>query len=56
LIERDSKNFRVELSVLYGKLVLSKFRLRNFGVARFDKDVAIKAGEKTVFNVAGAGE
>jgi len=55
-LKRDSKNFRVELSVLYGKLVLSKFKLRNFGVARFDKDVALKAGEKTVFNVAGAGE
>ena len=49
------KDFRVELSVLYGEIVLSKFTLRSFGSERFDKDVHIKAGEKAIFNVAGTG-
>jgi hypothetical protein len=43
------------LSVLYGELVLSKFKLRSFGFEKFDKDVHIKAGEKAIFNVAGTG-
>jgi hypothetical protein len=54
-IKRRNKEFRVELSVLYGELVLSKFKLRSFGFEKFDKDVHIKAGEKAIFNVAGTG-
>jgi len=54
-IKRRNKEFRVELSVLYGELVLSKFKLRSFGFEKFDKDVHIKAGEKAVFSIAGNG-
>jgi hypothetical protein len=42
----------VELSVLHGELLLSKFMLRGFGQVSFDDTLRIKADEKAKFTVA----
>ena len=54
-LKKRGKDIRVELSVLHGRLSLSKFVLRNFGDREFDPDVSglIKAGEKAKFNISG---
>jgi len=43
--------FRVELSVLYGEVTLSRFILRGFGHHQFDKPMRIKMGKKANFHV-----
>ena len=52
-LKKGRKNIQVELSVVHGRLQLSKFVLRNFGHIQFDETLLIKAGEKAIFNVSG---
>jgi len=51
-LKRQKRGVRVELSVLQGELVLSRFVLCRFGCKQFDKLLQIKAGEKVKFDVS----
>ncbi len=54
-LKTAKRRMRVELSVLYGELALSKFILRRFGQHQFDRTLQIKAGQKAKFNVSPEG-
>ena len=50
-LKRTWKGMKADLSVLYGEVALSRFNLRDFGSAQFDKCLRIKAGEHIQFLV-----
>ena len=45
-IKKSGKKFNVELSILYGKLELKKFKLNGIGEKVFDKIKTVREGEK----------
>ena len=54
-LRHSDEGFDVELSVLHGDLVLSRFILRDFGQMRFDEMLQIKTGEQAKFSVGRGG-
>ena len=52
-IEKEREGMRVELSVLFGELVLSEFVLSGLGKHRFARPAHIRAGKKREFCICG---
>jgi non-lysosomal glucosylceramidase len=50
-LKRTMKGMNVELSVLHGRLGLSRFVLRGLGQMQFGETLSIKAGERVKFSV-----
>jgi len=50
-LEKQDKGMNVQLSVLHGKLTLTKFTLRKFGSHNFDKTMEINDGQDVRFLV-----
>jgi uncharacterized protein (DUF608 family) len=50
-LEKQDKDMNVQLSVLHGKLTLTKFTLRKFGSHNFDKTMEITEGKDVRFLV-----
>ncbi|MHC4555972.1 MAG: GH116 family glycosyl-hydrolase [Planctomycetota bacterium] len=50
-LKRTGRDTEVELSVLHGELVLSRFIIRGFGRVHFDEPRQIKADEKAKFTI-----
>jgi hypothetical protein len=51
-LERTAQGMNVELSVLHGRLSLSRFILREFGDMQFGEILLIRAPQKVKFTVS----